>query len=116
MDDLLDTLRDRFDDGPFSPLEALEALTFNQLPVHVRGYLRVHGPGVGATKMMARYLVSIGAQRLSTRTRNGYLLVVPAAECPHCLKSHPGPCAFRDVPPAPQPNTYLEEINHDPRT
>jgi hypothetical protein len=114
--ELLELLRDRFDDGSFSPLEALECLTFSQLPGHVRAYLRVHGPGVGATKAMARHLTDIGVQRLSTRTRAGYLLTVPAPACDHCLKPHPGPCAFREVPAAPQPDTYVEEINHDPRS
>jgi hypothetical protein len=112
-EDLIDLLRDRFEDGSFTPLEALEALTFKQLPVHIQGYLRVHGPGVGATKMMSRHLVAAGAHRLSTRTGRGYLLAIPLPTCDHCLKLHLGECALKSTPAAPQPNTYLEEVNHD---
>lgn len=76
---ILDKIRDEYEDGPFSPLEAMELLTFMELPDFVRSYLAMHGPGTGATKMMARWLKEHGCTRLGTRTSRGYLWTAPDA-------------------------------------
>lgn len=72
----LQTLRVMFEDSPFSPLEAMESCRLSQLPESVRGYLVVHGPGIGATKAMARELAALGATRLPQRSRTGFLWVL----------------------------------------
>jgi hypothetical protein len=72
----LETLRAMYADSPFSPLEAMESFTLNALPESVRGYLVVHGPGIGATKAMTRELAALGVRRLPERTNTGYLWVL----------------------------------------
>jgi hypothetical protein len=73
----LKALRAKFQDMPFSPMEALNDFQLSELPDSIRLYLTVHGPGIGTTKAMARWLAGAGATRLSTRTRGGYLWVLP---------------------------------------
>lgn len=72
----LEKLRAMFADAPFGPLEAMQEFRLSELPESVRGYLVVNGPGVGATKSMARFLAAAGATR-TERTRTGYLWMLP---------------------------------------
>lgn len=74
----LEKLRDLFEDSPFGPAEAMDEFRLNELPGPVRAVLVMNGPGIGATKAMARWLKLAGCTRLSTRTRTGYLWVVPS--------------------------------------
>lgn len=75
--EFLEALRAMFADAPFSPREAMEDFRLSQLPECIRGYLVVHGPGTGASKAMARFLETAGAIRTSTKTRAGYLWMLP---------------------------------------
>jgi hypothetical protein len=72
----LEKLRAMFADAPFGPLEAMQEFRLSELPESVRGYLVIHGPGLGATKSMARFLAAAGATR-TERTRTGYLWMLP---------------------------------------
>lgn len=73
----LEKLRETYADAPFGPLEAMQEFRLSELPESVRGYLAVHGPGIGATKALTRFLVAAGATRTSTRTNAGYLWMLP---------------------------------------
>jgi hypothetical protein len=54
----------------------MQEFRLSELPESVRGYLVIHGPGLGATKSMARFLAAAGATR-TERTRTGYLWMLP---------------------------------------
>lgn len=69
----LEALRAHFAGKPFTPLQAMEPFRLSELPDHIRGYLVTHGPGIGATKAMARWLAAAGARRAETKTHAGFL-------------------------------------------
>lgn len=77
-----------YKDGPFLPTEAMELCSFNELPESVRTALKRTGPGIGATKAMARFLGELGCVRLADRSRHGYYFVAPpmseAGLCREC--------------------------------
>jgi hypothetical protein len=75
----LEALKAHFQDSLFTPLDAMEPFQLSQLPESVRAYLVLHGPGIGASKAMARWLKSAGAQRATVaKTRRGFLWVLPS--------------------------------------
>lgn len=69
----LETLRAHFAGKPFTPLQAMEPFRLSELPDQIRTYLTTHGPGIGATKAMARWLADAGAKRAETKTHSGFL-------------------------------------------
>lgn len=71
-------LREKYGPHPFYPAEAVEDFRLSEVPPSYRVALVVHGPGVGATKALVRWLVSVaGAERLPLRTARGYAWRLP---------------------------------------
>ena len=129
--------------GPltFTVHDVMELVPQATLPVPVR--MALMGQGVlntSGTRSLGLYLRKLDGVESLERTAAGRVwrlnpdakgqrlgqpagtIVGRIGTCQHCLKpsrnlgQHEKRCASRAVPAAPQPNTYLEEINHDPRT
>ncbi|MET0415986.1 MAG: hypothetical protein ABW022_08200 [Actinoplanes sp.] len=133
-------LTETFGRSTFTVHDVMDVLPQSTLPVPVR--MALMGQGVlntSGSRSLGLYLRKLDGVESLTRTGEGRVwrlnpdakghhlgqpagtIVGRVGTCKHCLKpsrnlgQHERSCALKTVPAAPQPNTYVEEINHDPR-
>jgi len=136
--EFLETLQTAFGGEVFTVHAILEVVPQVQLPLNVRlAHVGRDLVGTSGTRSLGLYLrkmdgvetigrSAIGRVWRITPDAKGHQLGQPVGTivgrvgiCRHCLKEsgnlgqHEKRCAVRSTPAAPQPNTYLEEVNHD---